>query len=183
MFNIFLVQEPWWEKINQEHRTVSFPGWQTILPKWPIWQSEWPRVAAYFKIGVRVRYVTYISHHSWKQNKSVPSTVNTTTFHVILLLRVHRLDIYLQLLGLRTSISSQDQEQGCQHYLMLGINFFALPNPGNEVEVILVWIDLHGRAFRMYWLSNPDPYWESTSFSCPIPYLLVCVLYASQQEA
>ncbi len=127
-----------------------------------------------------LRYVTYISHHSWKQNKSVPSTVNTTTFHVILLPRVHRLDIYLQLLGLRTSISSQDQEQGCQHYSMLGIDFFALPNPGNEVEVILVWIDLHGGAFRMYWLSNPDPYWESTSFSRPIPSR---VLYASQQEA
>ena len=80
----------------------------------------------------------------------MPSTVNTTTFHVILLLRVHRLDIYLQLLSLRTSISSQDQEQGCQHYSMLGIDFFALPNPSNEVEVILVWIDLHGGAFRMY---------------------------------
>ena len=80
----------------------------------------------------------------------MPSTVNTTTFHIILLPRVHRLDIYLQLLGLRTSISSQDQEQGCQHYSMLGIDFFALPNPGNEVEVILVWIDLHGGAFRMY---------------------------------
>ena len=33
IFNIFLVQESWWEKINQEYCTVSFPGWQTILPK------------------------------------------------------------------------------------------------------------------------------------------------------
>src|SRR5260221_14653622 len=61
---------------------------------------------------VMKRNMTYISHNSWKQNKSMPSTVNTTTFHIILLPRVHRLDIYLQLLGLRTSISSQDQEQG-----------------------------------------------------------------------
>ncbi len=54
VFNIFLVQEPWWEKINQENRTISFPGWQTVLPKQPIWQSERPRVAAYFKIGANI---------------------------------------------------------------------------------------------------------------------------------
>ena len=48
VFDIFLVQEPWWEKINQEYRTVSFSGWQTILPKNPIGTVEQPRVAAYY---------------------------------------------------------------------------------------------------------------------------------------
>jgi len=40
VFDIFLVQEPWWEKINQEYRTVSFSGWQTILLKNPIGTVE-----------------------------------------------------------------------------------------------------------------------------------------------
>src|SRR5260370_20410469 len=50
-FDIFLVQEPWWEKINKEYRTVSFPGWQTMLPKCPIKSPEWPRVVVYYKMG------------------------------------------------------------------------------------------------------------------------------------
>ena len=53
-FDIFLVQEPWWEKINEEYRTVSFPGWQTILPKHPIKSPEWPRVVAYYKMGANL---------------------------------------------------------------------------------------------------------------------------------
>ena len=48
-FNLFLVQEPWWEKINQTHATVSFPGWQAILLKRPLRNDERPRVAAYFR--------------------------------------------------------------------------------------------------------------------------------------
>ncbi len=40
IFDIFLVQEPWWEKINQEYRTVLLPGWQTILLKHPIQPTE-----------------------------------------------------------------------------------------------------------------------------------------------
>ena len=53
-FDIFLVQEPWWEKINEEYRMVSFPGWQTMLPKHPIKTSEQPRVVAYYKIGANL---------------------------------------------------------------------------------------------------------------------------------
>src|SRR5260370_39278056 len=53
-FDLFLVQEPWWEKINQEFRMVSFPGWQTILPKCPIQAEERPRVATYYRIGTNV---------------------------------------------------------------------------------------------------------------------------------
>src|SRR5260221_753058 len=50
VFDIFLVQEPWWEKVNQEYRTVVFPGWQTILPRCPILPTECPRVVAYYKL-------------------------------------------------------------------------------------------------------------------------------------
>ncbi len=54
IFDIFLVQEPWWEKINQEYRTVSLPGWQTILPKQPIQSTEHPRVVAYYKLDTNL---------------------------------------------------------------------------------------------------------------------------------
>src|SRR5258708_269275 len=54
VFDIFLVQEPWWEKINQEYHTVSFPGWQTILPKRPIQTTECPRVVTYHKTGANI---------------------------------------------------------------------------------------------------------------------------------
>ncbi len=55
-FDLFLVQvqEPWWEKINEEYRTVSFSGWQTILLKWPILAAERPRVVAYYKTGTNL---------------------------------------------------------------------------------------------------------------------------------
>src|SRR5260370_40097031 len=51
IFDIFLVQEPWWEKINQEYRTVAFPGWQSMLPKHLIQPTEHLRVAAYYRTG------------------------------------------------------------------------------------------------------------------------------------
>ena len=54
VYDILLVQEPWWEKINHKYRTVSFPGWQTILPKCPIQTTEHPRVAAYQRINANL---------------------------------------------------------------------------------------------------------------------------------
>ncbi len=54
VYDVFLVQEPWWEKINHKYRTVSFPGWQTILPKHPIQETECPRVAAYQRISANL---------------------------------------------------------------------------------------------------------------------------------
>src|SRR5258708_35972 len=54
VFDIFLVQEPWWEKVNQEYRTVAFPGWQTILPRCPILPTECPRVVAYYKLDANL---------------------------------------------------------------------------------------------------------------------------------
>ena len=53
-FDIFLIQEPWWEKINQEYKTVAFTGWQTILPKCPVQDTERPRVAAYYRLGANL---------------------------------------------------------------------------------------------------------------------------------
>ena len=53
-FKLLLVQEPWWEKITNSYGTVSFPGWQTILPKRPLAEHERPRVVAYYKTGTRV---------------------------------------------------------------------------------------------------------------------------------
>ena len=64
-FDLFLVQEPWWEKINQTHTTVSFPGWQAILPKCPLRNDERPRVAAYFRQDAQLDItVTTGSPHS-----------------------------------------------------------------------------------------------------------------------
>src|SRR5260221_8898865 len=54
VYDVLLVQEPWWEKINHEYRTVSFPGWQIILPKHPIQTTECPRVAAYQRINANL---------------------------------------------------------------------------------------------------------------------------------
>ena len=54
VFDIFLVQEPWWEKVNQEYRMVAFPGWQTILPRCPIQMTECPRVVAYYKLDTNL---------------------------------------------------------------------------------------------------------------------------------
>src|SRR6266436_5796985 len=54
VFDIFLVQEPWWEKVNQEYRTVAFPGWQTILLRHPILPTECPRVVAYYKLDTNL---------------------------------------------------------------------------------------------------------------------------------
>ncbi len=39
-FDILLVQEPWWEKIHTSYGTVSFMGWQVILPKRPLRERE-----------------------------------------------------------------------------------------------------------------------------------------------
>ncbi len=41
VYDVFLVQEPWWEKINHKYRTVSFPGWQTILPTHKEKETQW----------------------------------------------------------------------------------------------------------------------------------------------
>src|SRR5258708_5099728 len=54
VFDIFLVQEPWWEKVNQEYRTVVFPGWQTILLRHPILSTEHPRVVTYYKLDANL---------------------------------------------------------------------------------------------------------------------------------
>src|SRR5258708_18091579 len=53
-FNILLVQEPWWEKIHTSYRTVSFMGWQVILPKRPLREREQPQVAAYHRQGANI---------------------------------------------------------------------------------------------------------------------------------
>src|SRR6266446_3275216 len=53
-FNIFLVQELWWEKIHTTHGMVSFMGWQVTLPKRPMGEMERPRVAAYHRQGTNV---------------------------------------------------------------------------------------------------------------------------------
>ena len=50
--DLFLVQEPWWERVNNVHATASFPGWQVILPKRPLKEDERPRVAAFYRLGV-----------------------------------------------------------------------------------------------------------------------------------
>src|SRR5258708_40323243 len=57
VYDVLLVQEPWWEKINHEYRTVSFPGWQIILPKHPIQTTECPRVAAYQRINANLEVI------------------------------------------------------------------------------------------------------------------------------
>src|SRR5260370_32588229 len=54
VIDIFLVQEPWWEKINQEYRTVAFPGWQSMLPKHLIQTTECLRVVAYYKMAANL---------------------------------------------------------------------------------------------------------------------------------
>src|SRR5260370_31091783 len=53
-FDIFLVQEPWWEKVNQEYKMAAFMGWQTILLKHPVQEMERPRVAAYYRLGANL---------------------------------------------------------------------------------------------------------------------------------
>ncbi len=32
-YDLLLIQEPWWEKLHNGQATISFPGWQVILPK------------------------------------------------------------------------------------------------------------------------------------------------------
>jgi len=41
-FDIFLVQEPWWERIHTSQVTVSFMGWQVTLLKRPLGEMESP---------------------------------------------------------------------------------------------------------------------------------------------
>src|SRR6266705_6365271 len=53
-FNILLVQEPWWEKINNSYISVAFRGWQAVLPKLPITEGERPRVMAYYRLNAQV---------------------------------------------------------------------------------------------------------------------------------
>src|SRR5258708_1614182 len=84
-----------------------------------------------------------------KQKKALILTVGNSA-PILLLHRVHRLDVCLQLLSLRASISGADQEERCQHYSMVRSEFGAMPDPGKEVRVILVWMDLDGRACRLY---------------------------------
>ena len=48
-FDLLLVQEPWWDRLDQAYRTTSFPGWQTILPILPLRNNERPCIAAYFR--------------------------------------------------------------------------------------------------------------------------------------
>ncbi len=53
--DLLLIQEPWWEKVNENRTTVSFKGWQPILPKLPIKETERPRVAAYYQLGAGIK--------------------------------------------------------------------------------------------------------------------------------
>src|SRR5260221_10542205 len=47
--DLLLIQDPWWEKLNNEHATISFPGWQAILPKSHITENECPHITAYHR--------------------------------------------------------------------------------------------------------------------------------------
>ena len=49
--DLFLIQEPWWERVNNTYATTTFPGWQMILPKRPLRDDERPRVAAFYRLG------------------------------------------------------------------------------------------------------------------------------------
>ncbi len=53
-FDIFLVQEPWWERIHTSQATVSFMGWQVTLPKRPLGEMERPQVTAYHRQGANL---------------------------------------------------------------------------------------------------------------------------------
>src|SRR5258708_19693366 len=46
-FDIFLVQEPWWEKIHTTHGMVSFMALQLTLPNSPMAQTPSPQVTPY----------------------------------------------------------------------------------------------------------------------------------------
>ena len=44
-YDLFLIQEPWWKKYG----TVSFLGWQAILPKLPLRDNKRPWVVAFYR--------------------------------------------------------------------------------------------------------------------------------------
>ncbi len=52
--DLLLIQEPWWEKLNNEHATISFPGWQAILPKSHITKNKCPHITAYHRQSVHL---------------------------------------------------------------------------------------------------------------------------------
>ena len=54
IFDIFLVQEPWWEKIHSTHRMVAFKGWQITLPKCPLGEKEPLHIVAYHRQGTNI---------------------------------------------------------------------------------------------------------------------------------
>src|SRR6266705_318104 len=47
--DIFLVQEPWWHKVNNTYISVALKGWQTVLPKQPIAEGDRPRTITYYR--------------------------------------------------------------------------------------------------------------------------------------
>ena len=53
-YDLLLIQEPWWEKLHNGQATVSFPGWQVILPKSQIAENERPRVTTYYRQGAQL---------------------------------------------------------------------------------------------------------------------------------
>ncbi len=53
-FNIILVQEPLWGKINSSHTTVSLARWQVTLLKPTIVQNECPRMVSYHRLGTGI---------------------------------------------------------------------------------------------------------------------------------
>src|SRR5258708_596545 len=53
-FDLLLIQEPWWEKLHNGQATVSFPGWQVILPKSQITENEQPHVTTYYRQGAQL---------------------------------------------------------------------------------------------------------------------------------
>ena len=53
-FDLLLIQELWWEKLHNGQATVSFPGWQVILPKSQITENERPCIAVYYRQGVHL---------------------------------------------------------------------------------------------------------------------------------
>ena len=53
-YDLLLIQEPWWEKLHNGQATVSFPGWQVILPKSQITENKRPHVTTYYRQGAQL---------------------------------------------------------------------------------------------------------------------------------
>lgn len=90
-YGIVFVQEPWWFNIGEtsQPRSVAMNGWEPIPPQNPPPQNVIPRVHAYFRRNLNMKYTTRTDLINSPDIQIIDVTTNTATPKIIRFINVY----------------------------------------------------------------------------------------------